>query len=137
MTQLLSQFTPTQRSAVVQLGSPSEIPVTCPLSFNGLSPCYAAISFSDVVALKNTPPNSVNYTIFVDPGLNFVDVVRHTSDVETRIFPLQWSIDQVRRSHSFAFLPFQDRHFLGYYRVGNWSSPRNPFGMAIYERNER
>ena len=75
MTQVLSQFTPAQRSAVEQLGSPSEIPVRCPLSFNGLSSCYAAISFSDMVALKNTPPNSVNYTIFVDPGLNFVDVV--------------------------------------------------------------
>lgn len=135
MAQVLSQFTPTQRSAVKQLDSPSQIPVRCPQSFNGLSSCYAAISFSDMVAL-NTTPTSFNYTIFADPGLNFVDVVGHTSDFETRILPLQWAIDRVRCSHSFAFFPFQDHHLLGYHRVGNRNSPRNTLRMAIYELNE-
>ena len=38
----------------------------------------------------------VNYTIFADAGLSFIDVAHHTSDFETRIFPLQWAVDQVR-----------------------------------------
>lgn len=136
MAQVLSQFTPTQRSAVEQLDSPSQIPGRCPQSFNGFSPCYAAILFSEMVALENTTPTAFNYSIFADPGLNFVDVVGHTSDFETRILPLQWAIDRVRCSHSSAFFPFQDHHLLGYYRVAKRNSPRNTFGMAIYELNE-
>lgn len=37
----------------------------------------------------------VNYTIMVDGGLFHVDVVRHTSDYEERVLPLQWAIDSV------------------------------------------
>lgn len=136
MEKVFSRFTPTQRSAVKQLANPSQIPVHCPQSFNGLSPCYAAIAFSDVIALNNTTPKSFNYTIFADPGLSFVDVVGHTSDFETRILPLQWSIDRVRCSHSFTFFAFQEHRLSGYYRVGNRNFPGNTFGMAIYEFNE-
>lgn len=40
------------------------------------------------------PP--VNYTIFADAGLSYINVEHHTSDFERRIFPLQWAVDQVR-----------------------------------------
>jgi ATP-binding cassette subfamily A (ABC1) protein 3 len=38
----------------------------------------------------------VNYTIRADAGLYHIDVVKHSSDYEKRILPLQWAIDQVR-----------------------------------------
>ena len=48
--------------------------------------------FYDIPANGSAP---VDYTIWADAGLTFVDVKKHKSDFEKRILPLQWAIDQV------------------------------------------
>ncbi|KAF8971850.1 hypothetical protein BDZ97DRAFT_1650923 [Flammula alnicola] len=93
MARITSNFTVDQLTAVKKLGTPSEIPAECLLNFNGVSQCFAGISFADIPPNRSTS-SPVNYTIFADAGLNFIDVEHHTSDFEKRILPLQWSIDQ-------------------------------------------
>ncbi|KAF9067262.1 P-loop containing nucleoside triphosphate hydrolase protein [Rhodocollybia butyracea] len=80
-----------QRNAIRKVASPSAIPSECPQNFNLISECFAAVSFFDI---PSPGTGSVNYTIQADGGLVHVDVVRHTSDFEKRILPLQWAIDQ-------------------------------------------
>lgn len=44
----------------------------------------------------DTFQNIVNYTIFADAGLSYIELTNHGSDFEKRILPLQWSLDKVR-----------------------------------------
>ncbi|KAF9535634.1 hypothetical protein CPB83DRAFT_878765 [Crepidotus variabilis] len=93
MAHITSGFTSKQLAAVRQMSNASDIPNACPQNFNLYSQCFAAISFTDI------PPNgsqsrAVNYTIFADTGLVYINVEKHTSDFEKRILPLQWSIDK-------------------------------------------
>ncbi|PPR02359.1 hypothetical protein CVT24_011703 [Panaeolus cyanescens] len=90
---ITSNFTPHQLSAVRKLDNPADIPRTCPQNFNFFSECFAAIAFFDIPGSGSTG-RTVNYTIYADAGLTSIDVEKHTSDFEKRIFPLQWSIDQ-------------------------------------------
>ncbi|KAF9471023.1 P-loop containing nucleoside triphosphate hydrolase protein [Pholiota conissans] len=93
MNRTLQDFTPEQLHAVNVLSDPLDIPKVCPQNFNGFSGCYAVVIFTDMQ--PNSPtPHGINYTILADAGLSRIDVERHTSDVVTRILPLQWAIDK-------------------------------------------
>jgi len=94
MAHITSDFSSEQLVAVRQVGHPSEIPAMCPQNFNLFSQCFAAISFVSLPEYGSFL-DPVNYTIFADGGLSFIDVDRHTSDFEKRILPLQWRIDKV------------------------------------------
>ncbi|TKY84527.1 hypothetical protein EX895_006429 [Sporisorium graminicola] len=77
-----------QRSLVRQVANDEELGFACPQSFNGLSPCFGAISFSNITA-----QGSVSYALRQDPGLNRVKVSSNSGDAETRTFPMQFAID--------------------------------------------
>ncbi|KIK71569.1 hypothetical protein GYMLUDRAFT_33772 [Collybiopsis luxurians FD-317 M1] len=91
MSHITSNFNQAQRSAIRKVDSPSAIPSECPQNFNLFSECFAAIAFYDIPSPGTGP---INYTIQADGGLFHIDVVKHTSDFEERILPLQWAVDQ-------------------------------------------
>ncbi|KAJ6479217.1 hypothetical protein C8R47DRAFT_1019314, partial [Mycena vitilis] len=91
MDRVMSGFSQSQISAVKQASSGTQLPFECPQNFNGFSECYAGVVFYDIPASATAP---VNYTILADSGLFHIDVVRHNSDFETRVLPLQWAVDQ-------------------------------------------
>ncbi|KDR85825.1 hypothetical protein GALMADRAFT_274642 [Galerina marginata CBS 339.88] len=93
IAELTSGFTTEQLSAVKRVEDPKDIIAECRQNFNGFSQCFAGISFTDPLSHNGTS-NALNYTIFADGGLTFIDVQRHTSDFEQRILPLQWAIDR-------------------------------------------
>ncbi|KAI0042590.1 P-loop containing nucleoside triphosphate hydrolase protein [Auriscalpium vulgare] len=93
MAHITRAFSPKQLRAVKQVASPEDIPSTCPQNFNLFSECFAAVAFNSVPASSNASL-PVNYTIRADGGLWHIDVVRHSSDYENRILPLQWALDQ-------------------------------------------
>lgn len=94
MSRVTSGFNERQLQSVRQVASPDDIPNACPQNFNLLSECFAAVSFNSLPTAENASI-PLNYTIHVDGGLSHIDVVRHTSDFEKRILPLQWAIDSV------------------------------------------
>ncbi|KAJ6606797.1 hypothetical protein B0H10DRAFT_1819461 [Mycena sp. CBHHK59/15] len=91
MSHVTKGFSASQLAAVKQAVSATQLPFECPQNFNGFSECYAAVVFHDIPVNASNP---VNYTIFADSGLFHIDVVRHNSDFETRVLPLQWAVDQ-------------------------------------------
>ncbi|KAJ7584352.1 hypothetical protein C8J56DRAFT_950802 [Mycena floridula] len=93
MSHITAGFNSAQLRAISKLGSPDDIPAACPQNFNGFSECFAAVAFTSIPANGNAT-NPVIYTILADSGLFHIDVVRHSSDYERRILPLQWAIDQ-------------------------------------------
>jgi hypothetical protein len=93
MARVTSGFSASQLSAVKKASSATQLPFECPQNFNGFSECYAGVVFYDIPANVASP---INYTILADSGLFHIDVVRHSSDFETRVLPLQWAVDQVR-----------------------------------------
>jgi ATP-binding cassette, subfamily A (ABC1), member 3 len=97
MSTITSGFTPAQLQGVKKVATPADIPSACPQNFNLFSECFAAVAFNDLPAIANDT-HSINYTIRADGGLYHIDVVRHSSDFERRILPLQW--DQASRSHA-------------------------------------
>jgi ATP-binding cassette, subfamily A (ABC1), member 3 len=99
MAHITASFSSRQLSAVKKVASPSEIPSQCPQNFNLFSECFAAIVFNDIPA-NASAAKPVNYTIRADSGLRHIDVMKHISDFELRILPLQWAVDQVRRMHN-------------------------------------
>lgn len=88
MARVTSGFAPWQLDTVKQLNSPGDIPPACQQNFNGFSECWASVVFSDIAGFTG-----VNYTIRADAGLRYIDVEKHTSDVEERVLPLQWALD--------------------------------------------
>ena len=102
ISHITTNFTHSQLTSVQQLSSPSDIPAACPQNFKKLSQCFAAIAFTNIPADGNAS-NPINYTIFGDAGLVFIDVIHHTSDFEERMLPLQWAIDQVILISMFRF----------------------------------
>ena len=102
MSHITTNFTHNQLASVQQLSNPSDIPAACPQNFNGLSQCFAALAFTNIPADGNAS-NPINYTIFGDAGLVFIDVIHHTSSFEERILPLQWAIDRVIFISGFHF----------------------------------
>ncbi|KAJ7508422.1 hypothetical protein B0H11DRAFT_2304369 [Mycena galericulata] len=90
MARITNGFSDSQLGAVKKASSGAQLPFECPQNFNGFSECYAAVIFYDIPP----SPEPVNYTILADSGLFHIDVVRHKSDFETRVLPLQWAVDQ-------------------------------------------
>lgn len=94
MSRITQGFSDRQLGAIHQLESVDEIAEACPQNFNLFSECFAALSFNTLPTTANASI-PLNYTIHADGGLFHVDVVRHTSDYEIRVMPLQWAIDSV------------------------------------------
>ncbi|KIM34443.1 hypothetical protein M408DRAFT_60324 [Serendipita vermifera MAFF 305830] len=88
MSRVTSGFAPWQLETVQELDSPEDIAPACQQNFNGFSECWAGIVFSDIDGFSG-----INYTLRVDAGLRYIDVEKHTSDVEQRVLPLQWALD--------------------------------------------
>ncbi|KAG2341981.1 hypothetical protein BDR05DRAFT_1060572, partial [Suillus weaverae] len=93
MARISSNFTPNQLQAVKQVATPADIPAQCPQNFNMFSQCFAGIAFNSL-PMNATDTTPINYTISADGGLAYINVYSHTSDFETRILPLQWTLDQ-------------------------------------------
>lgn len=93
IARITQNFTTSQLAVVRQLDSPDDIPSACPQNFNLFSECFAAIAFYNIPD-NGSAANPINYTIHADAGLAHIDVVKHSSDFEKRILPLQWAIDQ-------------------------------------------
>lgn len=102
MSHITSGFNTAQLNAIRKVDSPSDIPAQCPQNFNLISECFAAVAFYEIPS-PGINGSISNYTMFADGGLVHIDVVRHTSDYEERILPLQWAIDQVSRSIFWSF----------------------------------
>lgn len=95
MAHVTSGFTSRQLQAVRKVSSPDDIPSACPQNFNLFSQCFAAVAFN-VLPTSANDTTPYDYTIRADGGLFHIDVVKHTSDYERRILPLQWALDSVR-----------------------------------------
>ncbi|GBE77297.1 hypothetical protein SCP_0101700 [Sparassis crispa] len=101
MSHVTRGFSPKQLDAVQQLDSPSEIPKACPENFRLYSQCFGAVVFNALPGMPNgttatTDPEQAppfNYTIRADGGLFYINVDKHTSDFEKKLFPLQWAVD--------------------------------------------
>lgn len=94
MAHITRNFTSFQLNAVKKVATPDDIPSLCPQNFNLFSECFAAIAF-DYLPTSQNDTSSIEYTIRADGGLSHIDVIRHTSDFEKKILPLQWAVDQV------------------------------------------
>ena len=79
--------------ASVQKVDTDDISTLCLQNFNGVSECFATVTFDLIPAAGSD--STLNYTIRVDDHLGFVNVKDHTSDYELRVLPLQWAIDSV------------------------------------------
>lgn len=134
MTHITSGFNEFQLSAVKQVASTADIPSNCPQNFNLISECYAAIAFN-YLPLSPTDTTPIDYTISADGGLIYVNVYSHTSDFETRILPLQLAIDEVvLGAHN---IPLGVEFIIPViYRSQSRAVNPNPFGMAIYARDQ-
>ena len=95
VARLTAKFTPVQRAAVKEVNA-SDIFASCPQNWRGFTQCFAAVEFADIPSLNESSLIWVNYTIYGDFGLEYINVEKHTSDFEHRILPLQWEIDKVR-----------------------------------------
>ncbi|KAF7307603.1 hypothetical protein MIND_00555500 [Mycena indigotica] len=91
MARITNGFTDRQLASVKKSSSAAQLPFECPQNFNGFSECYAAVIFYDIPTNATKP---INYTVLADSGLFHIDVVRHASDFETRVLPLQWAVDE-------------------------------------------
>lgn len=89
MSHVTRNLAPWQQAEVKQLQSPEDIPSACQQNFNGFSECWAAVIFDDIKGFSG-----VNYTIRADAGLFYVNVENHNSDVDRRVLPLQWALDE-------------------------------------------
>jgi ATP-binding cassette, subfamily A (ABC1), member 3 len=99
MSRVTTGFTSAQLRGVKKVPTPDDIPSACPQNFNLFSECFSAIAFNELPAVPNVT-DTINYTIRADGGLFHVDVIRHTSDFERRILPLQWAVDQASPLHT-------------------------------------
>jgi len=93
MSHITSGFTPSQLRAVKQIDTPGDVPSACPQNFNLFSECYAAVIFETIPT--NGSGENFQYIIQADGGLYYINVMKHTSDFEKRVLPLQWAVDQV------------------------------------------
>lgn len=96
MGHVTSNFTTKQLASIHQLQDDQVLGDTCKSNFNGGSACFITITFDEIPTENDILP--LNYTIRSDNGAFYVDVTKHRSDLETRIIPMQWAIDQVTNS---------------------------------------
>ncbi|KAH8094651.1 P-loop containing nucleoside triphosphate hydrolase protein [Cristinia sonorae] len=94
ISHITSSFSPQQLSAVTKLDSPDDIASACPQNFNLFSECFGAVVFNSLPTANATDVRPINYTLLADGGLFHIDAVKHTSDYELRLLPLQWAVNQ-------------------------------------------
>lgn len=94
MERITANFTSAQRDAVMEV-DPDSIFSECPQNYRGYTPCFAAIAFRKIPFANDSGNPNVAYTIFADWGLRYINVEKHTGDLEQRVMPLQWEIDRV------------------------------------------
>jgi ATP-binding cassette, subfamily A (ABC1), member 3 len=88
MARVTSDFQPWQLDSTSKLENIDAIAPACQQNFNGYSECWAAVVFTDIEGFQG-----VNYTIRADAGLRYINVAKHTSEVDVRLLPLQWALD--------------------------------------------
>ncbi|KZT22614.1 hypothetical protein NEOLEDRAFT_1071005 [Neolentinus lepideus HHB14362 ss-1] len=93
MSHITRGFNRHQMGAVKRVDTPDDIPSACPQNFNLYSECFAAIAFNSWPTSENSSL-PMNYTIRADAGLVHIDAVKHLSDYELRLLPLQFAVDQ-------------------------------------------
>lgn len=98
MDRVAAGFSDQQRGAMMKVDTPQAIVDECPQNFNLFSRCFAALSFQAI-----PEAGTINYTIYADQGLSYIDVEDHAGDFQKRLFPLQWAVDHVGR-HEFFIL---------------------------------
>ncbi len=135
MTHITSDFSQKQRLAIRKVDTASNIPSLCPQNFNLFSECFAAVAFHSFPSTSDSS-QPINYTIQADGGLFHIDVVKHTSDYELRILPLQWAIDRVS-SLPRVFAVQTDSAAIGDHRVENRYSSPLTIRMAIHSRDQQ
>lgn len=87
-------FNDKQLAAISKVETTDDIPVKCPQNFNLFSECFAGLSFGYLPSGPNdTSP--ISYTILGNGGFGYVNAIKHTSDYELYVLPLQWAVDQV------------------------------------------
>ncbi|KZT01143.1 P-loop containing nucleoside triphosphate hydrolase protein [Laetiporus sulphureus 93-53] len=95
MAHITSGFNPWQLSNVQKVDSPSDVAAHCPENWSGQSQCFGALIFNSLPDSSNVSSASqpYNYTLRVDYGLEYINVLKHTSSYEQRMIPLQWAVD--------------------------------------------
>ncbi|KAI0673963.1 P-loop containing nucleoside triphosphate hydrolase protein [Trametes maxima] len=90
MSRVTRGFSSKQLKAVHKVDS-DDIADVCQQNYNGVSDCFASITFNTAPEPGSNAP--FNYTITVDQNINFVDTKHHSGDTEVRLLPLQWAIE--------------------------------------------
>jgi len=87
-------FNNKQLAAISKVETTDDIPSKCPQNFNLFSECFAGLSFE---YLPSSPADTrpINYTILGNGGYKYINAIKHTSDYELYVLPLQWAVDQV------------------------------------------
>ena len=119
MAHITRGFTDRQLRGVKKVSSENELAASCTANFNGFSECYAGLSFESFPS-SSTDIKPINYTIHADGGMFYINVVKHTSDYEKRLLPLQWAVDSVRRNYSPQRRPSK-ASATGHHRSDQWS----------------
>jgi ATP-binding cassette, subfamily A (ABC1), member 3 len=110
MAEVTAGFTTSQLNAVKQVSSEDEVLDTCPQNYQLVSRCFAAVLFDQLPQSVNS--SNISYTIRADMGLFRIDVVKHASDFEKRILPLQWALDSVYSPSIVTWLKVTNRGLL-------------------------
>ena len=94
VTHITREFSNKQLAAISKVEKTDDIPVQCPENFNLFSECFAGLSF-EYLPSGPTDTRQINYTILADGGYGYINAIKHTSDYELYVLPLQWAVDQV------------------------------------------
>lgn len=87
-------FNDKQLAAISKVGTTDDIPTKCPQNFNLFSDCFAGLSF-EYLPSDQTDTRPIDYTILGNGGFGYINAIKHTSDYELYVLPLQWAVDQV------------------------------------------
>ena len=122
-------FNNKQLAAISRVETTDGIPSKCPQNFNLFSECFAGLSF-EYLPSSSTDTRPINYTILGNGGYKYINAIKHTSDYELYVLPLQWAVDQVTLKGVFG-LGVYVNYFIGYHRAKNWSPSRHSARMAV------
>lgn len=95
MNHVTSGFSSKQLNGVIEVEDTASLFDICISNANGASPCFVALTFEDIPTASVSDKRALNYTFWAGSGAYRVDVVKHTSDLETILVPLQWAVNQV------------------------------------------
>ncbi|KAH9486190.1 ABC transporter A family member 2 [Psilocybe cubensis] len=94
MSHVTSGFSSRQLKGVIEVEDTASLFDICISNANGASPCFVALTFEDIPTASTSDKRPLNYTFWAGSGAYRVDVLKHTSDLETVLLPLQWAVDQ-------------------------------------------